>query len=77
MVFYLSRTKLEAKEILRAKSANLKMQWANMRHREKGGAKNASMKGQKGKRAKVQNKRFYSTRLYLMFNYIRIIIKDF
>ena len=41
--------------------------------KEKSGAKNANMEDP---RTTMQKNRFYSTRLYLMFNYIRIIIKD-
>ena len=42
--------------------------------KERSGAKNANMEDP---RTKMQKKRFYSTRLYFNFNYIRIIIKDF
>lgn len=42
--------------------------------KERSCAKNANMEDP---RTTMQKKRFYSTRLYFNFNYIRIIIKDF
>ena len=77
MIFYLIGTKFEAKAKLMAKSVNLKIKWANVRHKKKLVSKVQALRKQG---LKCKKKRFYSIRLY--FNYIRIInieiiIKDY
>ena len=77
MVFYLIGTKFEAKVKLRAKSVNLEMKWANVRHKEKLVPKLQAWRTQG---LKCKKKIFYSIKLY--FYYIRIInieiiIKDY
>ena len=77
MIIYLIETKFEAKAKLMAKSMNLEIKWANVRHKKKLVPKVQAWRTQG---LKCKKKRFYSIKLY--FNYIRIInieiiIKDY